>query len=85
MLTWREVFHKLANKQNLAMVGLGAIKEELNFLLEKRLSKELRDELQIILSDLDKVIKGAEETNLLIEEIKKEIYKKVKPESKFNE
>ncbi|MCK9615284.1 MAG: hypothetical protein M0R48_07270 [Candidatus Omnitrophica bacterium] len=45
MSTWRDLFHTLANKQNLISIGTKATKEALEDCLKKDVSKELKEKI----------------------------------------
>ena len=80
MATWRDLFHTLANKQNLITIGTDEIKEEFKDCLKKDMSKELKDEISRLIEELEKIMKAIEDANNLTGEIKSKVYKSVNPD-----
>lgn len=80
MATWRDLFHTLANKQNLITIGTDEIKEEFKDCLKKDMSKELKDEISRLIGELEKIMKAIEDANNLTGEIKSKVYKNVNPD-----
>lgn len=83
MSTWRDLFHTLANKQNLISIGTAATKEGFEDLLKKDMSKELKEELSKLIEDLQKILKAIEEANNLTGEIKNKVYQIVNPDTEI--
>lgn len=83
MATWRDLFHTLANKQNLISIGTEATKEAFEDCLKKDMSKELKEELLKDIEDLQKILKAIEEANNLTGEIKNKVYKIVDPDAEI--
>lgn len=81
MATWRDLFHTLANKQNLISIGTAATEEGFEDCLKKDMSKELKDELSKLIGDLQKILKAIEEANNLTGEIKNKVYQVVDPDA----
>lgn len=80
MATWRDLFHTLANKQNLITLGTDETKEAFKDCLKKDMSKELKDEILRLIGDLEKILIAIEEANNLTGEIKSKVYKSVNPD-----
>lgn len=77
MATWRDLFHDLANKQNLITIGTDETKEEFKDCLKKDMSEELRSEITRLIGDLEKIMKAIEDANNLTTEIKSKVYQSV--------
>jgi hypothetical protein len=81
MATWRDLFHALANKQNIISVGTAATKEAFEDCLKKEMSEDLKAELLKNIGDLQKILQAIREANSFIAEIKDKVYQTINPDT----
>jgi len=81
--TIRELFHSLGNDHNLLTVGAGVSKEMLEecFEEEKEMSASLKDKLNKILKNLERLISDTVEADKKTREIHDRVYKVIDPDT----
>ncbi|MCM8820274.1 MAG: hypothetical protein NC925_05715 [Candidatus Omnitrophica bacterium] len=83
MTTLRKLFHDLANKQNLVTIGTDATVENLKDLQQENLTQDLKEQINKILSDIEKIQNGISQLNQLVSQIKERVYKITNPDEEF--
>lgn len=83
MATIRELFHSLGNMHNMLTVGAGVSKEMLKKCLgeERGISAGLKDKLNKILKNLDRLITDTVEADKKTREIHDRVYAVVNPDT----